>query len=461
MRFRGSLAARVALLATVAVGLSVAFVAAAAYLTVKQQLYSSLDHSLRTRANGAVDSPITRMGAAPDWLVGATGVRIAIIDDQGHVLYSTDKGRGRSSIHPSAYEVAVARGETTWAAHTVYTGEGSFRVGAVPGPEPGTSLVLAQTLRPTQDALDELGLVLALIGLAGVVAAGFAGWAVARQGLSPVRRLSDAVEEIARTERLEPIPVEGDDEVARLADAFNRMLVALAASRDRQRQLVADAGHELRTPLTSLRTNLELLTQADLRGGLSAQERAELMDDVRFQINELTTLVGDLTELARDDPMPAQPAPVELADVVERAVDRVRRRATTVQFDVVVEPWRVIGDATTLERAMTNLLDNAAKWSPPHGVVTVRLHAGTFYVGDQGRGISDEDLPHVFERFYRSTESRTLPGSGLGLSIVRAVVERHGGEVRAGRSPDGGAAFWVRIPGEARAAEPDLAAQEN
>ena len=449
MRFRGSLAARVALLATIAVGLSVAFVAAAAYITVKQQLIASLDNSLRTRAQTAARSITVIEGqkAIPRWVVGATDFRIATLNNQGQVMYSTDRGQGHSYIYTSDAEVAVARGDTNWSVRTVYTADGAFRVGAVPGPDPGTALIMAQPLRTTQDALDELGLVLTLIGLAGVVAAGFAGWAVARQGLRPVRRLSDAVEEIARTERLEPIAVEGDDEVARLADSFNRMLAALAASRDRQRQLVADAGHELRTPLTSLRTNLDLLTQADKRGGLSAAARTELMDDVRFQINELTTLIGDLTELAREEPVTPQPLPLDLADVVERALERVRRRATSVTFDVALEPWQVVGDATTLERAVTNVLDNAAKWSPAHGVVTVRLHDGTLYVGDQGSGIADKDLPYVFERFYRSTESRTMPGSGLGLSIVRAVVERHGGAVRAGRSPEGGAAFWLRIPG--------------
>ncbi len=145
-----------------------------------------------------------------------------------------------------------------------------------------------------------------LFGLAGVIGAGLAGWAVARNGLRPVRRLTAAVEQIARTEDLRPLPVEGDDEIARLATAFNQMLTALAASRDRQRQLVADAGHELRTPLTSLRTNIDLLTQADSEGGLPAQARAELLADVRAQIEELTTLIGDLVELARDEPLPAR-----------------------------------------------------------------------------------------------------------------------------------------------------------
>jgi two-component system sensor histidine kinase MprB len=308
--------------------------------------------------------------------------------------------------------------------------------------------VVAQSLESNRSTLDHLGLVMAIFGIAGVIAAALAGWGVARNGLRPVRRLTTRVEEIARTERLDPIPVEGRDEVARLSLAFNAMLASLSASQARQRQLVADAGHELRTPLTSLRTNLDLLAQADTSTKLSAESRKELLDDVRGQIAEMTTLIGDLVELARDDPSAAPGIePVELAAVVSQAVTRVRRRAPTVNFVVHTEPWWVKGDSAALERAITNLLDNAAKWSPEDGQVTVELSQGTVKVSDQGPGISAEDLPHVFDRFYRSAESRTMPGSGLGLSIVKAVADRHGGEARAGGAPGGGAAFWFHVPG--------------
>ncbi len=225
--------------------------------------------------------------------------------------------------------------------------------------------------------LTKVGLVTLLLGIAGVVLAGFAGWGVARNGLKPVRRLTGAVETIARTERLTPIPVEGDDEIARLSSAFNQMLAALDASRDRQRRLVADAGHELRTPLTSLRTNIDLLSQATAADDdphalrLPPSRAQELMDDVRAQTEELTTLIGDLVELARDEPLTHVVGTVDLAELVEHAVARVRRRAPGVAFEVETESWEVVGESGTLERAVTNLLDNAAKWSPPGGTVRV------------------------------------------------------------------------------------------
>jgi len=445
IRYRRSLASRVALLTTIAVGLSVAFVAAAGFWTVKMQMLQTLDESLLARAEAAAQSSALTQASAqqiPSWALGAADVRIIFVTADRR-SFSADQG---PSLDLGAEELEVAQGSRESSIRTIAADDGRYRVVAVPSGS-GTALVLAQSLEPNDRTLEKLGLVLFLFGLAGVAGAAFAGWVVARNGLRPVRGLTNAAEEIARTEKLDPIGVEGSDEIARLASAFNDMLLALSASRDRQRQLVADAGHELRTPLTSLRTNLDLLAQANARGGLSDSSRAELLEDVRFQIEELTNLIGDLVELARDEPVTVMVERVDLSEIVDRAVERVRRRAAGVQFDVHTEPWWVMGEQLALERAVTNLLDNAAKWSPPLGRVSVDLVAGTLAVADEGEGIAEEDLPHVFDRFYRSKESRTMPGSGLGLSIARQVAERHGGSVRAGRSEDGGATFWLRIPG--------------
>lgn len=446
LRYRRSLASRVTLLTTMAVGLAVTGVAFAAYATVRMQSLSSLDASLHSRASQAATSATQDAmsgNAIPPWAVGATDTKILFVNTRGVVLGNVaNEATGRRIGQP---EYSVATRREPWSARTVNVGGDRVRVVAVPADN--GALVLAQSLEPTERMLDRLGLVMLLFGVAGMIAAGLAGWAVARNGLRPVRHLTDAVEDIARTERLDPIPVEGRDEVARLSMAFNSMLTALSASQARQRQLVADAGHELRTPLTSLRTNLDLLAQADASHQLSPESRTELLADVRGQISEMTTLIGDLVELAREDPTVPPVEPVELAAVVSQAVTRVRRRTTTVDFVVHTEPWWVTGDPAALERAITNLLDNAAKWSPPGGTVTVELAHGTVMVADEGRGIAPHDLDRVFDRFYRSPESRTMPGSGLGLSIVKAVADRHGGEVRAGNAPTGGAGFWFHVPG--------------
>ncbi len=447
LHYRRSLASRVTLLTTMAVGIAVTGVAFAAFATVRMQSMSSLDQSLHSRASAAARTDTLdalSRERIPPWMLGAADVKVIFLDAVNRTIRGVTSSSARQ-IGTSEWQVAL--GKQSWSARTVWMEGERYRVVAVQAQD-GQALILAQSLESNDEMLDRLGLVMLLFGLAGMISAGLAGWGVARNGLRPVRRLTTAVEEITRTERLDPIPVEGRDEVARLAVAFNAMLTALSASQARQRQLVADAGHELRTPLTSLRTNLDLLAQADTSAKLSAESRKELLADVRGQISEMTTLIGDLTELAREDPSAAPSVEVvELAAVVGQAVTRVRRRAPTAQFVVHTEPWWVTGDSAALERAITNLLDNAAKWSPEGGRVTVELSRGTVMVADQGPGISEQDLPHVFDRFYRSTESRGMPGSGLGLSIVKAVADRHGGSARAGNRPEGGAAFWFQLPG--------------
>jgi len=444
--YRRSLASRVTLLTTMAVGLAVAFVALGAYMTVRVQMQATLDHSLLDRAHAAADSPVFRdLGSVvqPEAL-GAGDIRIAFLRSDGTVR-TVDHG---PTLRLGQPELDVAAGRADEAVRTILDQKGTrYRVVTVPND--WGALVLAQSLEPQDNVLAKLGLVMLIFGLAGVLAASLAGWAVARNGLRPVRRLTDAVEGIARTQDLRPLRIEGDDEIARLATAFNSMLRSLGGSRDRQRQLIADAGHELRTPLTSLRTNLDLLSQADSPDDdvvLPPEARAELLDDVSAQISELTTLIGDLIELARDEPVVGVVEPLDLAEVVDRALARVRLRAPTVHFASAIDSFDMHGEASALERAVTNLLDNAAKWSPADGTVTVRLVDGTLTVSDEGPGIPEEDLPHVFDRFYRSVTARSMPGSGLGLSIVRQVVERHGGTVSARTGPRGGALFTVSMP---------------
>ncbi|TYL55101.1 HAMP domain-containing histidine kinase [Nocardioides sp. BGMRC 2183] len=449
--YRRSLASRVVLLTTMAVGLSVAFVALGAYVTARVQMQHSLDDALQDRAEAAASTDtLLTLGtqeAVPSWAIGAADVRIAFLDEDGHGRI-LDRG---TDIELGREELAVAQGKSDSSLRTVLIAGQRYRVVAVPTQREGTALIFAQSLERQDRILARLGWVTLAFGVLGVITAAFAGWGVASNGLRPVRRLTSAVENVARTEDFTPLRVEGDDEIARLATAFNHMLTALDASRVRQRQLVADAGHELRTPLTALRTNIELLTMADDDpGAMPANARAELLADVRAQIEELTTLIGDLTALAREEPAPVQVESLDLADVVDHAVQRVRRRAPAVTFEVFTRPWWVEGEASELERAVTNLLDNAAKWSPEGGQVTVRLSDGVLTVDDQGPGIAESDRTRIFDRFWRSPDARTMPGSGLGLSIVHQVAGRHSGSVEATENASGGARLVFRLPGRER-----------
>ena len=444
--YRRSLASRVTILTALAVGLVVAGLSASVYFTVRMQMNSTLDDSLYQRARLAAKSSTLQqlVGAdIPAAALGAGDVQIAFVYSNSTVYFPGQAGRD-VFLKLAEPELAVATGDQTSSIRTVKVGKERYRVVTVPTRMSGQALVVAQSLASQEQVLHRLGIVMLLFGLFGVGTAAFAGWGVAVNGLRPVRRLTQSVEEISPND-LAPLPVEGDDEIARLATAFNGLLAALAASQERQRQLIADAGHELRTPLTSMRTNIDLLTQADL--ALEPEQRAELLADVRAQMEELTSLIGDLVELARDEPLPPVVEAVELHEIVDHAVARVRLRAPSVTYTVDADPWWVVGESAALERAVTNLLDNAAKWSPPDGTVHVTLRDGSLTVDDEGPGIAEADRPHVFDRFYRAAESRAMPGSGLGLSIVRQTAERHGGTVAAEEAPTGGARLVFRVPG--------------
>jgi two-component system sensor histidine kinase MprB len=297
-------------------------------------------------------------------------------------------------------------------------------------------VVVARPLTEVDESLRRIGLVLLLIAAGGIVLAAGLGLVVARAALSPVRRLTETVEHVSETQDLsERIDVSGSDELSRLATSFNSMLGALEESTRAQRQLVADASHELRTPLTSLRTNIEVLAGDRL---LPAEDRSRLLSDVVEQLEEMTTLIAELIELARAEQQSVLPEDVRLDVLVAEAVERARRNRPEVVYRVDLEPATVAGVPATIERAVGNLLDNAAKWSPAGAEVEVALREGRLTVRDHGPGIADEDLPYVFDRFYRARAARGMPGSGLGLAIVRQVAESHGGEVVAERAEGGG-----------------------
>lgn len=451
---RLTLRVRVAAFITLVVGATVAITSLAVWLTARVQYYNSFDDTLISRAQALLQTPAadpTQVVRFPEGTFAAADTRLGILYPDGSQNGLLFSARGPDDAPPSGQpELAVAIGAADISIRTAHAPDGEkYRVVAIPsirGTEPRTAFVLAQTTTDLDHTLRSLATALLVIGGAGIGLAAYSGLYVARQGLRPVTRLTRAAERVARTGEFRPIEVQGGDELARLGTSFNKMLTAVERSRDLQRRLVGDAGHELRTPLTSLRTNLDLLAQAEGRVGLSATDRTELLDDVRAQVEELTGLVGDLVELSRDEVDRFEGRELDMAEIVSTAVERARRRAPTVLFDVTIRPWTVFGDARALERAVLNLLDNAGKWSPPGATVTVRLTDGVITVADQGPGIAEADLPFVFDRFFRAEESRNMPGSGLGLAIVRQAAERHGGSVTADKAPGGGALLKLWLP---------------
>jgi len=311
------------------------------------------------------------------------------------------------------------------------------------------AVMLGRSLSEVDRTLRRLRLILALIALGGVGLAVLLGRIVARTAVATAQRLTEANEHVAATRDLgRRIAVEGDDELSRLARSFNAMLDslerstrALEASTSAQRQLVADASHELRTPVTTLRTNLEVLRSREL----PAAERERLLEEIEGQIDELTVLMTDLIDLARGDEREADAEEVRLDTLVAEAVDRARHHAPGVVFETQLAPSVVAAVPDRLDRAVSNLLDNAVKWSPDGGPVEVHVADGEVSVRDHGPGITPADLPHVFDRFYRGGDARGRPGSGLGLAIVRQVAEAHGGSVAAEPASGGGTCLRLRL----------------
>jgi two-component system, OmpR family, sensor histidine kinase MprB len=309
---------------------------------------------------------------------------------------------------------------------------------------PGLALQLAVPLDTVDADVATVGATLALLSAAGVALAALVGWGVAQAGLAPVGRLAAVAEQVTATgDPSRRVEVDRPDELGRLATSFNTMLGALQRSLAAQRQLVSDASHELRTPLTSMRVNVELLAS---NPGLPAGERQEVLDRVVAQGAELSQLVASITELARGESPPAGYDNVRLDQVVAADLDAARRDWPRTAFPAELQPCVTFGSAERIGSAIRNLLDNAAKFSPPGEPVEVRLLDGELTVRDHGPGIAPGDLPHVFDRFYRAPSARSVPGSGLGLSIVRQVAESHGGSILVESAAGGGTLVRLRLP---------------
>jgi two-component system sensor histidine kinase MprB len=300
---------------------------------------------------------------------------------------------------------------------------------------------VALPLTSVDSVLNGLLLPYGLLIAGGVLLAGLLGLTISRAALAPIerflRRTEDVTSELEHPRHLEET---GASELRRLAASFNQALDALERSIEAQRNLVADASHELRTPIAALRSNIQIFLES---GRLPPEERKALQQSILAELDELTQVVANVVELARGSGPSAHRERVELDSLVYDAVDRSQRRAPQIEFNVDVEPTLVDGVPDRIGRAITNVIDNARKWSPADGAIDVRLRAGVLSVRDHGPGFDERDLPHVFDRFYRAAHARRLPGSGLGLAIVRQTALAHGGNATALNAPDGGAVVQV------------------
>ena len=408
---------RLALAAAAPVASAVLLASAAAYVLVRGQLRAEVDDSLEKRAAaisavpGMVpDRPMhERHGPPPGGGLGGPVPYVQRIGESGEVL---GHGGPFGRLPVDAGDLRRARGDKGATLRDDVVRGDHVRILTMPLPD-GGAIQIARSLDEVDQVLGDLRLILAGVLLLGIGFALVLGRFVASTALGPVERLTEASEHVAATRDLSrPINAgKRDDELARLATSFNTMLdalqgamTALDTSLHAQRQLVAGASHELRTPLTSLRTNIEVLRDPD---GLTPEQRRELLDDVATQLDE-----------------------------------------RHVRFETRLEPRAVEGSPERLERAVANLLDNAAKFGPPGSVVEVVLERGELSVRDHGRGIAPVDRPHVFDRFYRAAAARAVPGSGLGLAIVRQTAEAHGGSVRVHPAEGGGTVFRLRLPAQ-------------
>ena len=447
-----------------AAGIAVVLVlgSAATYLIVRNQLRGGIDSDLREQAARILVPPPadafhTRVRPAKE--TSSSG-----LPSKGLGQLQVASGRFGSApvfvlvIGGDAKPPPAAAGDVTLpvsgrAVEVARTGQGAYYTDVevrgtplrmyVSPMEDGYAILVARSLSEVYGALSRLAWGLAFTCLIGIVLAAIVGAAVARGALRPVRTLTETAERITHTHDLgERIEADGDDELSRLGATFNEMLDSLEGAIRSQRRLVSDASHELRTPLTSLRTNIDLLRQGVT---LSVRDRDRLLRDVGNEIEELTALVANIVDLARGSQRDLHLRPVRLDRVAEDVVGRAEARFPDLSFVLDAEPTTVAGDPEQLERAIWNLVENAAKWSNGGGRVDLAVAEGEVTVRDHGPGVPAADKPFIFDRFYRSEASRGHPGSGLGLAIVRQIAETHGGRVEVEEADGGGARFRLSL----------------
>ncbi len=442
-----SLRTRFAILTSVLVLVVVTAVAIGAYYVSAQQLRGEVDRSLTQRMTQIRDALLeaeqllpgerVRNPVAESFMQTEFDAITQLVDVDGRILISY----GRVDIPITARDLKMALGSNENYHSTVRIEARTYRVLTISFPEGGL-LQVAKDMQDIESAKNGMRFWFIIIGAIGFILAAFVGWLFARRVSKPIEDLASTADVVARTQNLEQrIDIQGDTEVQQLAGSFNTMLGALSESVSKQRQLIQDASHELRTPLTSLRANTELLQ----RPGLSEQDRISILEDMRKEVDELAELSTELSDLASDQRSLENPAIIDLGELAEDVADRARRRTTGTITVISSGDVTVVARQQQLERAVTNLVDNAIKFSPVGSSIEIYAHDKQIEVRDHGPGIADADKPHVFDRFYRATATRSMPGSGLGLAIVRQCADDNLATVYLNDAPGGGTIIGFRF----------------
>lgn len=442
-----SLRARLALLfAAVAIG-GVALVSVFAYVSTRTELDTETTRFLDRRsdeiARGLRQTPRGQLPQGGSDLVTDPDAIVQTLNPEGAVATST------GSLPISSDDIALAaHGGQPIVRDIDVDGEPFRMITKAQFREGRGAIQVARSLSEGQDVLSRLRIQLLAIG--GTVALGAAaiGWLFARSTTGPLRTLASTAERVAATGDLDiRVGTDRTDEVGRVARSFEAMTRALRTSREQQRRLVEDAGHELRTPLTALRTDVSMLRRAP--DDYDPAKRDELLANVESEVVELSDLTSELIALATDSHDAEPFAELDLADAVTAAVERARRRTgRTITLEAASTP--IVGQPSQLERAVSNLLGNAHKFSPPEAPIEVSVAGGSVRVRDHGPGIAEADRARVFDRFYRSDLTRSAPGSGLGLAIVDQIVRQHQGSPFAEAADGGGAVVGFHLPARPR-----------
>ena len=434
---------------SVIVFFTVDILSVAIYATVSKHLLSEVDNTLDARVIAVAESIRPRNGVSPGKRRQRNPLEEALLPIRFDTVTQVIDPRGNVVIALGQVDLPISTDVLAMVADpfaqrlriTTEIDGVPYRILSVPILR-GGALQLGKDISDIESAKEGILLWLFVLGLLAIAASGSAGWFIARRTARPIQKLAAAAEHIAATRELTTtLDISGDTEIEQLASSFNTMLGALRLSREQQQQLVQDASHELRTPLTSLRANSELLERDDL----DIETKNSILRDIRAEVDELAALTSELSSLASDQRLVEPLQMVDLGDAVEDVIDRARRRSNRVINLQRMSPARISVRASQLDRAISNLIDNALKFCPTSESVDVFVNNKRIDVCDHGQGISDDDKPFVFDRFYRAIATRALPGSGLGLAIVKQFADDHDAIVGVNDTPGGGATMSIQF----------------